>query len=124
MHRLGRRMDPGDVSAVVSANMHFAFLDAVLFAGVSWCEGHDPMIQLVGPLSNPPVCGRLPRCSVRGTTPWLSWWFPSPKADMGSVLTNLCLSRAVCPSLIAWAWLSAASACKIAEPGGTHVQAC
>jgi len=46
MHRLVRKTAPSDASAVVSANMHFAFLDAVLFAGVSWCEGHDPMIQL------------------------------------------------------------------------------
>ena len=47
MHRLVRKTEPGDVTAVVSSNMRFAFLDAVLFAGVSWCEGHDPLIQLV-----------------------------------------------------------------------------
>lgn len=48
MHRLVRKTEPGDATAVVSANMRFAFLDAVLFAGVSWVEGQDPMIQLVG----------------------------------------------------------------------------
>lgn len=47
VHRCEMRTDGSDSQVVVAANMQFMMMEGPLMAGVSYLEGHDPVVQLV-----------------------------------------------------------------------------